>query len=105
MPDPVQCVLVDAHRLAPWTSAGEPDPDFDDADRQLRHVLLTHPDLLRCFRRKFPDRSDVDYDEMVRLLDYVWDCPYDGTANLTGHRCAGCGRTRASAGASRARLP
>ena len=83
---------------APWTLAGGPDPDYDDVARQATHALLTDPRLLTCFRRRFSNREHADYDEMVRLLDYVWDCPHDGSANVAGYRCACCGRTRASAG-------
>ena len=32
---------------------------------------------------------------MVRALDFVWDCPEDGTVNVTGFCCATCGRARA----------
>src|SRR4051812_46703969 len=82
---------------APLTVCGAPDPDFDDVDRHLHHALLTDPGLLTRFRRRFPRRADTHYDEMVRLLGYVWDCPQDGTANVLGHRCACCGQTRRSA--------
>jgi hypothetical protein len=51
--------------------------------------------LLTCFRRRFKAHSHAGYDEMVRLLGYVWDCPHDGAANVTGFRCAACGRRRA----------
>ena len=81
----------------PWTLAGEPDPDFSDHERHTHHWLLTDPQLLTRFRERFPGRGDVDYDEMVRLLDYVWDCPRDASANVTGYRCAVCGRRRAAA--------
>ena len=82
---------------APWTIAGGADPDVDDATRVRHHALLTDAGLLSCFRRRFADRADVDYDEMVRLLDYVWDCSSDGFANVVGFRCGRCGRTRAEA--------
>src|SRR4051794_35997240 len=85
-------------RLGPWTAAGGPDSDFDEVTRTVHHALLTDPNLLTCFRRRFPEERDADYDRMVRLLGYVWDCPHDGTANVTGHRCAVCGTTRAAAG-------
>ena len=81
----------------PWTLAGGPDPDFDDVDRQVHHELLTDSNLLSCFRRRFPEHRHVDYDHMVRLLEYVWDCPHDGTANVTGFRCVRCGRSRTDA--------
>jgi hypothetical protein len=86
-----------AIRLGHWTLAGGADPDFDASERNVHQALLTDPSLLTCFRRRFPERADIDYDEMVRWLDYVWDCPRDGTANVTGYRCAACGRTRAFA--------
>jgi hypothetical protein len=35
---------------------------------------------------------------MIRALGYVWDCPIEGTANVTGYRCATCKRTLAEAG-------
>src|SRR4051794_34556876 len=38
---------------------------------RIHHVLLTDALLVTGFRRKFPDRGHVDYDEMVRLLGYV----------------------------------
>jgi hypothetical protein len=84
-------------QLAPWTAAGGPDPGFDDATRNVHHILLTDPSLLSCFRRRFPHRRDADYDVMVRALEYVWDCPFDGFANVVGFCCARCGRTRAEA--------
>jgi hypothetical protein len=98
MSDPTyRGAFLGARQLGPWTVAGGPDPDFDDAERQLHQVLLTDPSLLTCFRRRFPHRRNTGYDEMVRMLDYVWDCPYDGTANVVGYRCGGCSETRASA--------
>lgn len=84
-------------RFRPWTNAGEPDPAYDQAARVTHHALLTDPQLLTCFRRRFPEHGFVSYDEMVRLLGYVWDCPHDGMANVTGYRCARCRRTRAEA--------
>ena len=81
----------------PWTLAGDPDPDFVDSERHTHHWLLTDPQLLSCFRAGFPDHGDVDYDEMVRCLGYVWDCPDDASANVTGYCCAVCARTRAAA--------
>ena len=47
--------------------------------------------VLSCFRRRFPERAETDYDEMVRLLGYVWDCSQDGFANVVGFRCAAAG--------------
>jgi hypothetical protein len=90
--------------LGPWTAAGGPEPDFDEVTRTAHHALLTDPNLLTRFRRRFPEERDADYDRMVRLLGYVWDCPHDGTANVTGCRCAVCGRTRAAAGSARQTL-
>ena len=83
---------------APWSVAGGPDPDFDHATRTAHHALLTDPNLLTCFRRRFPDHAHATYDEMVRALGDVWDCQHDGAANVTGYRCARCARTRSSAG-------
>ena len=88
----------------PWTLAGGIDPDFDNVTRNVHRALLTDASLLTCFRRRFPERGAVDYDEMVRCLGYVWDCPHDECANVTGYRCADCGRTQAAA-ATRATSP
>ncbi|HEY6889841.1 MAG TPA: hypothetical protein VI300_18720 [Solirubrobacter sp.] len=85
---------------APWTLAGGADPDVAEATRVRHHALLTDPELLGCFRRRFPDCADADYDEMVRLLGYVWDCPADDCANVVGFRCGACRRTRAEARAA-----
>jgi hypothetical protein len=82
---------------SPWTWTGLPDPDVDEAARQAHRALLTDPSLLTCFRRRFPAQREADYDEMVRLLGWVWDCPWDGAANVTGYCCARCGQTRAAA--------
>jgi hypothetical protein len=82
---------------APWTISGGQDPDYDEVSRQIHHALLTDPSLLTCFRRRFPDRRDADYDEMVRALEFVWDCPHDGYASVVGFRCGRCTRTRAEA--------
>jgi hypothetical protein len=89
--------VLGTRQWGPWTACGDADPDFTDSDRLTHHALLTDPNLLIGFRRRFPRHAGADYDEMVRLLDYVWDCPHDGSANVTGHRCARCGRTRAHA--------
>jgi len=89
--------FLGAHQLGPWTVSGGPDPDFDDIERQIHHALLTDANLLTRFRRRFPSRTDINYDEMVRLLSYVWDCPRDRTANVVGFRCGHCGQTRAAA--------
>jgi hypothetical protein len=63
----------------------------------VNEAMLTDANLLTSFRRRFSEHANADYDEVVRRLDYVWDCPHDRTANVTGHRCASCGRTRACA--------
>jgi len=89
--------FLGASQLGPWTVCGGLDPDFDDHERVLHHALLTDPSLLTCFRERFPARGRVEYDQMVRLLDYVWDCPNDRTANVVGYRCGSCARTRAAA--------
>jgi hypothetical protein len=85
---------------APWTLAGPPDPDYDDGARVAYHMLLIDPRLLSSFRLRFPEHANAGYDEMVRVLGYVWDCPEDGTANVTGHCCGRCRRSRADALAS-----
>ncbi len=85
-------------RWAPWSIAGGPDPDFDVSTRQTARAHLTDPELTTRFRRRFPTHRRADYDEMVRALGYVWDCPIEGTANVTGYRCATCKRTLADAG-------
>src|SRR3954471_8713026 len=92
--------VVGGRQCAPWTASGGPDPDFPESERQTHHALLTDPELLTCFRRRFRRHARADYDEMVRELRYVWDCPHDRTANVTGYCCARCGRTRAEALAS-----
>jgi hypothetical protein len=94
-----------ASDLRPWTAAGSLDLVYDDVHRTVHRALLTDPNLLTCFRRRFPEEREVDYDQMIRRLDYVWDCTYDGTANVTGYRCAACGRTRATATARQFRPP
>ena len=96
--------MPDGLGTGPWSAAGAPDPDFDDATRVIHHALLTDPQLLVCFRRRFPEQGDISYDSMVRLLGYVWDCPRDGVGNVTGLRCARCGRKRADAEATPTRL-
>jgi hypothetical protein len=82
-------------QYAPWTTSGGLDPDYDEVSRQVHHALLTDPNLLTSFRRRFPERCNAEYDEMVRALDYVWDCPDDGYASVVGFRCGWCGRRRA----------
>src|SRR4051812_45148907 len=84
-------------RWDPWSCGGGPDPDFAETDRQTHRTLLTDDRLLLCFRRRFPEHREVSYDEMVRWLGWVWDCPRDRAANVTGYCCARCGRTRAAA--------
>jgi hypothetical protein len=95
--------VFEDRQWGPWTVAGGPDTAYDDVTRHVHHALLTDPQLLTCFRRRFPDRSNVHYDEMVRLLGYVWDCPDDGFANVVGYRCGHCRRDRASAMSERGR--
>jgi hypothetical protein len=60
-------------------------------------MLLTDANLLRCFREHFPDEAGANYDQMIRALGYVWDCPYDAQTNVTGYCCADCGRPRIAA--------
>ena len=79
----------------PWTLEGSVDLDFDDDTRERNRSQLTDPRLKQRFRRKYPLRLRADYDEMVRALGFVWDCPADATVNVTGFCCALCGRARA----------
>src|SRR3954469_4931781 len=81
----------------PWT-LGDVDPDVGEDVRMRSHAQLTDPRLEAHFRRRFPSRRRAGYDEMVRALGYVWDCPADGAANVTGFCCAVCGRGRTRAG-------
>src|SRR4051794_5819706 len=82
----------------PWTIAGDPDPDFDDADRVTHHLALTDRNLLKRYEQQFGDAdADAGYDAIVRRLGHVWDCPEDRAANVAGFRCATCGCTRAQA--------
>jgi hypothetical protein len=82
---------------APWSLAGGPDPDFDDAVREAHRGALTAADLLDSYRRRFRQDTGADYDVLVRRLGYVWDCPRDGAASVVGYRCPACGRARAAA--------
>src|SRR3954453_15834529 len=91
--------FLGARQLGPWTACGGADPDFDDPERGDHPALVTDPSLLTCFRERFPARGQTESDQMVRLLDYVWDCPHDRTANVVGYRCGSCERTRAVAAA------
>ena len=77
---------------------GGPDPRFGDEVRDRHHELLADPLVQLRFRRRYPLWRRAEYDEMIRALGYVWDCPHDRTANVTGFRCAVCGRGRAEAG-------
>jgi hypothetical protein len=82
-----------AQEPRPWTLEGDCDPAYDDETRELNRRLLTDPDLKARFRRRFPLRRAHGYDGMVRALGCVWDCPWDGTVNVTGYCCASCGRS------------
>src|SRR4051794_15452587 len=97
MSDLYRTAFLGALQLGPWTVAGGPDCDFDNVTRAMHHALLTDVNLVTAFRRRFPDRCDAHYDELVRLLEYVWDCPHDRTANVVGFRCGSCGQSRAAA--------
>ena len=81
----------------PWTLEGHPDLLVPDAVRDHSRRMLTDPSLEQIFRRRHPLWRRADYDEIVRALDFVWDCPGDGTVNVTGYCCAICGRRRVSA--------
>jgi hypothetical protein len=82
---------------APWSLAGGPDPDFEDAVREAHRGALTAADLLDSYRRRFRQDTGADYEVLVRRLGYVWDCPRDGAASVVGYRCPVCGRARAVA--------
>jgi hypothetical protein len=82
----------------PWTLGGAVDPEVDDDVRGRVHTALTDPQLARRFRRQHPLLLGADYEEMVRVLGYVWDCPVDQTANVTGYCCPRCGRGRSAGG-------
>jgi hypothetical protein len=34
---------------------------------------------------------------MIRELELVWDCPYDGAVNVVGYLCADCHRSHDAA--------
>jgi hypothetical protein len=78
---------------APWTIAGGPDPAYTAADRQRHRRWLTDPGLTERFQRLHPQDEPV-YERMIRALELVWDCPDDGTVNVVGYRCSGCGVVR-----------
>jgi hypothetical protein len=80
-------------RRAPWSTAGGPDEAFGEPFRRATHALLTDPQLEAWF-----PGGGADYDEMVRALELVWECPVDGHVNAVGYRCAGCGAGQATAG-------
>ena len=90
--------MLNPERLVPWTRSGAPDLDYDDRFRAATHALLTHPDLLTYFRQLSPREADKSYEEVIRDLEFVWDCPDDGMVNMTGHRCPVCHRSKAEAG-------
>jgi hypothetical protein len=85
--------LLSAPPTAPWTAAGEPDPAYTATAREQHRAWLTDPLLAERFQRAHPD-SAPDYERMIRALELVWDCPDDGTVNVIGYRCAGCGASR-----------
>ena len=91
-----QAPAADRADARPW-ALGQPDPDYDDATRARNHGALTDPRLSQWFERRFPQHRRADYEQMVRALGYVWDCPHDGSANVSGFACPVCGRGRASA--------
>jgi hypothetical protein len=81
----------------PWSLEGGPDLRHDDDLRARIHSALTDPGLTKSFRRRFPFSRRADYEEMIRALDYVWDCRHDGAVNVTGFCCAVCGLGQADA--------
>ena len=88
----VMRVLNDAP-AAPWTAAGGPDPACGATTRERNRSWLTDPRLAERFQRRYPGSEPV-YERMIRALELVWDCPDDGTVNVTGYCCAGCGASR-----------
>jgi hypothetical protein len=72
----------------PWSCAGAADPEETDQLRAANHARLTDRGLEECFV------PGADYEQTIRALDLVWDCPDDRAANVVGHCCARCGRTR-----------
>lgn len=90
--------MYDPAGRPPWTLEGGIDLDVADEVRDRIRVYLTDPQLERRFRRRYPLWRRAEYDEMIRALGYVWDCPRDRTANATGYCCAACGQGRTVAG-------
>jgi hypothetical protein len=78
---------------APWTLAGGRDPAYTVAARERNREWLTDPGLAERFLQLHPGGEPV-YERMIRALELVWDCPDDGTVNVVGYRCAGCGANR-----------
>src|SRR4051794_29057757 len=89
-------------RSRPWTIAGGRAPDYSDDARLRHHAHLTDPQLGAPWPRRWRAQLPGGYDAAVRRLGDVWDCPDDGTASVTGYRCASCGHTRAEAAGTRA---
>jgi hypothetical protein len=81
---------TEAPNPAPWSIAGGPDLAYDEGEREARRELLTDPRLVERFRRVDPSTPPV-YEQMIRALDLVWECPDDSTVNVVGYCCAGCG--------------
>ena len=79
----------------PWSCAGGPDHDHSNTERNQRLAVLTDPRLAVRARAVDP-RCELDYEQMIRLLDLVWECRDDGAVNVTGYRCSRCGTTRAN---------
>jgi hypothetical protein len=84
------------HEATPWSTAGGPDLSYDEGTRAARRAWLTDPALVERFRRVDAHAEPV-YEDMIRVLDLVWDCPDDGAVNVVGYRCAGCGSSRETA--------
>ena len=77
----------------PWTTSGGPDFGYDETARKGRRSALTDPRMVERFRLVDPHGAPV-YERMIRVLELVWECPDDGTVNVVGYRCGGCGSTR-----------
>jgi len=53
-------------------------------------------DVISDLVRAQSEDPSFDYEQMIRLLDLVWECRDDGAVNVTGYRCSRCGTTRAN---------
>src|SRR3954452_58232 len=61
-----------APHWVPWTTAGGPDPAYDETAREGCRSCLTDPELTERFRAVEPHAAPV-YEHMIRALDLVWE--------------------------------